>query len=341
MLDTVSLKFQVSPTSEQLAEWYETTSRSPTGLIKKKYIKHTKLDEIVPIYFTYYPQNPGFPRSQCLVEFSIPKVLYGNNVMLIRGVDEIYEAASIVNDFISELSWMRPINVVDGILSRIDLTYDHHVGNFVQDYIGALMKADYPRRKTIGYLNEGVQFWCRTTSTKFYDKGREQIIPADGNIPLEQKFTADGNLRQETTIRNSYQISRKLGVDSPTLLYITPGWVIEILQRDLASLHINNSIICTPDLALQKLMNNYSQNTAFRLFGYLQARQSMTNKQMIANGNNERTLRRWKKQIKDAGVSLLLSDNKFPLLPLCVELETDINVLEVVSDTKTWVANKS
>ena len=324
MLDTVTLKYHDAPTPIQLEEWCETTQRYPTGSCRKKYSKRINIENDVSVLFTHYPQNPGFSHPISLIEFSVPKVLFGNNSYLIRGVDEIYEAASRVNGFISGLSWMCPINVLDGILSRIDLTYDHHIGNTVEAYIHVLMKSHYPRRKTIIYPNEGVLFKSRTASTKFYDKHKEQGFLSAGNL-----------LRQETTFRRTYTISRRMGIDNPTLMDITPEWVIQVLHQDLERLTLNNRMICTSELALEMLMNKYSPNTALKLLGYLLTRQSNIHEQMIANGTSKSTIWRWNIQLKEVGICLALTDAKYALPPLTIDKEYFRNETLVVSDTRT------
>ena len=81
------------------------------------------------------------------------------------------------------------VNLWFGILARLDVCYNHKVGELVPYYIDALQSLEYSRRKTGPWTTEGVQYKNKQMSTKFYDKEKES-----GNSE------AYGILRQETTL---------------------------------------------------------------------------------------------------------------------------------------------
>lgn len=324
MLDTVQVMAHVSPTSKQLENWLNNPLIIPGEEPRNKFFQNAAMDSGAGINLIYYPSNPRYPEPALLIQVSLPKVLYGNNVEMITSQGDIDDAIREVNDFIGGTPWIPNVDIGKEALYRIDLAYNHQVGDRVQDYIRALSNLDYPLRKTEPYLHEGVQFFSSAASTKFYDKHQESLLQS-----------ALGILRQETTLRRNSYIARRMGGQRPTLRDVTPLWVSETLQEDLRRLGLLNGMITNRDLALEILTSHYGMNTAMHLLGYLMASQSMTTEQMIDNGTSERSIQRWNKMLADAGVSLAMTDAKVALPPLTIDMESAKNGGRVLSDTLT------
>ena len=81
------------------------------------------------------------------------------------------------------------LDLGEGILIRLDMCYNHQVGDAVEDYIKAIGNLDYPHRRTKHHRYEGVEFRAKHKTTKFYNKEREIRIyrslwnSAPGNNP--------------------------------------------------------------------------------------------------------------------------------------------------------------
>jgi hypothetical protein len=124
-----------------------------------------------------------------------------------------------------------------------------------------------------------------------------------------------------------------MGIQYPTLEDISMAWVTKVLQEDLHKLHLQSSIITERSTAQTLLEQKYGWNHGDKLFGHLCARQSMSKKQMIINGQSERTIRKYEKQIADAGLSLALTDDGMQLSPLEIHFQGGTDVPDSLSDT--------
>jgi len=307
MLDMVASTFSVSPTPNQLKNWVSTAFIPPNGNESKKYFQKLLINGVA-FKCTYYPPNPGYPHPHTRIEFSPSTLLFGDNVQLVEDQSQIEEAINLANKYLSTISWIPRIDIGDGILFRVDATYNHLVGERVHDYIRALfnMEDDYPQRETRPWKYSGVQFYSKATTTTFYDLLKKHQTPA-----------AYGYLRQETSMRGSRNIAQRMGKDNPTLRYLRIDWLADTLKKDLQVLHLDNAVICDRDLSLEILINKYGVNKGVRLYGYLITQQSMTNKQLMSIGAIERTLQGWDKTIHDAGVALTMTE-KVGLAPLSI-----------------------
>lgn len=310
MLDTVAVKYHTELDQSKLQHWpHERIDRMGSNT-REKFTLNRSIDG-AHMKATYYPANKQFNEPLLILETSLPKVLYGNNVVQLAEMAEVRAAALEGNRIIDDIPGLPQVDFRDGLLHRIDLCQNHKAGDLVQYYIRALSSLTYPHRKTGPYLSgtihEGVQYKCRAVTTKFYDKYAECHQP-----------DAAGVLRQETTIRKEHYIKRAMGVADPTLRDITKDWVVGMLEKDLNRLHVDR-LICNRDQAMEILLSKYGPIKGNRLYGYLAAAQSMTRKQMLDKGYNERTIQRYNKEIVDAGVSPTMIDTKIPLPPLCIE----------------------
>jgi hypothetical protein len=324
MLDTVIVWFPVSPTQKQLqGNWVGHPLIFPDGKNLPKYFQNAKMDNGTLVKFKYYPPNPPhYPLPWLSIQVSLPKVLYGNNVQMITKKSDIGEAIQRVNQFLGRLSWLPSLDIGSGTLWQVDLAYNHPVGEYVQDYVRALLKLDYPKRHTKPYPHEGVQFLSGVGILKFYDKLVECSMP-----------DAYGYLRQESVLRHTYYIGRMMGIEYPTLKDIAIPWITGVLQKDLQKLHLTRNIITDRSTAQAMLVKIYGWSQGDKLFGHLYARQSMSEEQMISSGMSARTIRKYKKQITDVGIALTLCDDGMQLAPLEIKLTDGTYVPNSLSDT--------
>ena len=169
-------------------------------------------------------------------------MLFGDNVQLIEEQWQIDEAIYLVNQFLPTIPWIPKVDFGAGTLFRVDVTYNHPVGDRAYDYIKALfnLDGDYPQRDTRPWKYSGVQFYSKATTTTFYDL-----------LKKHQTLSASGLLRQETSMCESRNIDERMGKGSPTLRDVTIGWLADTLDKDLKVLHLDNAIICSRDLALE------------------------------------------------------------------------------------------
>jgi hypothetical protein len=304
MLDTIRLKYPISPTPEQLIHWTQKISVTETGT-RNIFVYNPQIDETT-LRYTYYPEDyKGNPLLA--LEFSLPKLIFDNNYTMISSIDGAVKIGNIV---LNDVPNVPKLGLEEGILIRLDMCYNHQVGESVNDYIKALGSLDYPHRRTKHHRFEGVEYRAKHKTTKFYNKQTETGC-----------VEAFGILRQETTLLDNKDIQKMLGKVKPTLLDITPDCVQEYLQSDLEKLGLLNNSIGNHDTALETLTDMYGEYAGIYLFG-LQAAKMNKSKKLIRQeiGMHPRSLDRQLKKIVDAGIPITLTDLEEPLPPLRIEL---------------------
>lgn len=197
MLDTIRLKFPIALELEQLQGWIQKITSTQSGGFRQSFIYNPKINDDVMLKYTYYPLGYDC-KPLLLLEFSLPKLLYGNNFQMLGSIDGTIKLA---NMFLAHVPNAPILDLAEGILIRLDICYNHQVGDAVDDYIKALGYLDYPHRRTKYHRYEGVEFKAKHITTKFYNKQHESGIPE-----------AFGILRQETTIMSSKAIQKLFGI---------------------------------------------------------------------------------------------------------------------------------
>jgi hypothetical protein len=310
MIDTGAVKCPVTLTSEQLDGWDSQIKSKPGGLTWRKYTLESTISGTTPIHFVYYPPNPGFSDPMLRIETSLSRVLFGDNLHMIVDVREINAAVDIINQSLADDPRIPTVDFGASNLTRIDLTYNHIVGDLVPWYLRALATLRYPQRTTHIYHPEGVQYLSLAASTKLYDKAIESQNP-----------DAAGILRQESTYRKEYYIGRRLGHANPTLRDISKEWVAGRLQQDLDELHLDRVVIYDQHQAHEKLVDRYGHTIADRLLGFMIVRQKKTYEEMIAHGRTVDGMARNERMIEEAGVSSALTDGGIKLPALKIDFE--------------------
>lgn len=304
MIDTIRVKFPINPTDEQLKGWTRKTTSTPTG-ISDVFMYNPVLNDAM-VKFTYRPFDfKGKPILS--LEVSLPKISFGYNYQMITGIDE---AVKVVNAQLEKIPHIPKLDIAEGILIRLDMCYNHQVGDMVEDYIKAIGNLDYPHRRTKHHRGEGAEFRAKHKTTKFYDKEHESGFAE-----------AHGILRQEITLMNGKDIQKILGNPKPTLLEISKDKVVEFLQDDLSKLGLLGNSIANRDTALKMLCEEYGNNAGVFYFGLIVSKLEKSKKRIKQEtGTHPRSLDRKLKKIVDAGIPLTLTESKEPLPPLVIDL---------------------
>ena len=304
MIDTIRVKFPIDPTEEQLKNWTHKTTSTLTG-IKDVYIYNPEINGAM-CKFTFYPRD--FKGNPLLtLELSLPKLSFGYNYKML---DSISDAITAVNSRLETVPNIPRLDLAQGILIRLDMCYNHQVGDAVNDYVKAISNLEFPHRRTKHHRYEGVEFRAKHKTTKFYNKENESGYAE-----------AHGILRQEITLMNAKDIQKLFGVKHPTLTDVTKERVIEFLQDDLEKLGLLDNSIATRSTALKFLCDTYGDNAGIYYFGLLMSKLDKSKKQLRQDTcTDHRSLDRKLKKIVDAGIPLTLADREEPLPPLLIEL---------------------
>ena len=140
---------------------------------------------------TWYA-NSGYLTAEC----SLPKLLNGQNVSLIREGD-LPEAFAKVSEFVGDAAGVAA-NVKDWNLSRVDYCYCWQVGAELPLYLEALSKLHLSRHNRQFVNTETVAWKSKANTLQFYNKHKECGLDI-----------AEGVLRLEATIRNTDYLAEK------------------------------------------------------------------------------------------------------------------------------------
>ncbi len=304
MIDTIRIKFPIDPTAEQLEGWIRKTTSSRTGT-SDVFIYNPVINDAM-VKFTFRPFDfKGKPILS--LEVSLPKMSFGHNYQMITNIDE---AIKVINSRLDGIPHLPKLDIAEGILIRLDMCYNHQVGDAVNDYIRAIGNLEYPHRRTKHHRNEGAEFRAKHRTTKFYNKEHESGYAE-----------AYGILRQEITLMSGKDIQKLFGVRQPTLMDISKEIVVEQLKDDLSKIGLLGNSIATRNTALKFLCEEHGENAGFYYFGLLMSKMDKSKKQIGKDaGTHPRSLDRKLKKIIDTGIPLTLTDREEPMPPLVIEL---------------------
>ncbi len=305
MLDTVRVKFPIYPTDEQLKNWTLRITKSPTGE-RNAYIYNPIVGETA-LRFTYFPADYN-GKPMLTLEASLPKLVLDNNYQMLGSIEGTIK---IVNMMLSDVPHIPKLDIAEGILIRLDICYNHQVGDAVDDYIKALCNLDYPHRRTKGHRHEGVEYRAKHKTTKFYNKEHESGF-----------IEARGILRQEITMLNPKDIQKFLHKPKPTLLDVSYEQIADELRSDLTKLGLLNNSIADQNTALKKLCAEHGEFAGFYYHSLLINKMNKSKKRIARESKmHPRSLdRKLRKIVLDTGIPLTLTDRKEPLPPLSIDL---------------------
>lgn len=313
MIDTIGIQFTFAIEKMYLNEWEYFNGGKKKGFViwHRLTIPTSNGAEVT---YTYYPYVlHGLPLLK--IEFSLPHLLYGNNISLVvdlkAGVDE-------ANKLLPHVPGIPAFDIWEGELYRIDFCYNHQVGDLVPWYTTALQHLEMSRRRTSPYTSEGVQYSNKQVATKFYNKEKKPENPL-----------AHGILRQETTLRKA-AVKRLTGQKHPTLKDITNEMPFDKLEGDLKVLGLDNRSIGSYDITLKLLCDNYGPDAGLYYFGLLAAKVEFPSRDIVASdsGLHPKSFSRRLKKIKEVGVPLTLTKANNPLPPLIIDRKMVISRAE-------------
>lgn len=311
MLDTIGIEFApIKIPSDIYSKWSD-----ETHLRKGKYTVHqygfTKyLLNTASIRYTYFPYiKGGFLK----IEFSLPRIIYGNNVQMIHDIEE---EINIANSKMPKILGIPKLNLWTGILYRLDVCYNFQVSDLVSWYIKALLALEYPYRRTRPYTSQGVQYENKEVILRFYDKARERKDLGDYMGAL----AAHGILRMELELKRDC-IKKLTQCKRPTLRSITESWAYDVLENELEKLNLLGASIGTVDSTFRVLREKYGSWEAFAQIGLLHTKMTYPLTELLAQDANlhpNSIGRHLQKKFAKNGLPSTLTDYAEPLPPLVI-----------------------
>jgi hypothetical protein len=313
MIDTIKVKYPILLNPQQLDGWLPDHDFNSTGGINEKWIYNPRLSAAgsrkgTVVRCTYRPFDLTGNKPILTIEFSLPTLLFGNNVRMVMSISAALELA---NQILASDPRIPPIRLEDGILLRLDCCVNYFVENRVQDYLRAISKLEYPRRRTHSYKGEGVRFECKSICTSFYDKEREC-----------KGLMGEGTLRHESRFRKNSGIEAVSGKKKTHMGDITEEMVYRALQKDLERLKLAGNVIGTVDEARKALVAKHGALAGVYYYGLLMSVGDELQTDLAKELNmHHRTLTRQLMKVVDAGLAPTWVEGEEPLPPLIVKFD--------------------
>lgn len=213
MIDTVRMSGEYQIMDLNLSTWTnESSFFNNAGLLEDVYYYKVKGEPMIK----YFPN-----RMLLIVELSIPKFLYGNNVKMVAS-DDIPIFFRKLDEYLRvKFSAYPQHGWYNWKVKRMDVCCNFQVGGAVRDYVKAFSQIFIPKYSTCVYgMNETVEWRCKSKRMQFYDKEQEVITHGGG---AELAEMARGILRFEANVR------------SKTLEQYSPfRWAGELFREDVA-----------------------------------------------------------------------------------------------------------
>jgi len=317
MIDTIGLMFaRVKIAYAVYSKWADAHHLTRgKGYVIHQYGFSMSLSNKASIRYTYLPYAQG---GLLKIEFSLPYLIYGNNVQMIHGIKE---AIGTANSEMPKILGIPKLNLWNGILYRLDICYNFQVGDLVPWYIKALLMLEFPNRRTRPYTSQGVQYENKRVILRFYDKARER---KDLKDPKGAKV-ALGILRVEVELKKLY-IQKLTGCKKPTLPTITLSWAIDVIQNELRKLDLLDQSIGTVDSTFKILQEKYGRWEAWAIIGLLETKMAYPSTELLvqdANLHKNSIGRHIQKKLVENGLPATLTKHVKPLPPLTIRKKVD------------------
>lgn len=302
MFDTVRLQTDnVGLSAERLkrAGWMQRITREmdkTTGEMKES--SHWRLQrDASPHFLQYSPDD-----DTLIVETSLPKVIYGDNIQMLKPADvprALGELTNRVADAVQDAD--IPDCALWRLRGRADAVFSWDVGGRVRDYLHAYKSLGLPRHHSQAVDVDATLYWKNGERTiRMYDKHCETKDDA-----------ARGLLRFEIQPRRA---RAELGTlaDAPAVHALTWKNAHRVLSKHLEAL--GGSLIVTDEERLfKRLRDAYGPTKALRLMGHVLMATHYGRDELMAMGVNRSTIWRAATQVKKAGANATTA--KTGLLP--------------------------
>lgn len=312
MIDTIGLTYPISIPKDSLNSWdYGKKYQENSFFIT--YNLQVYAENGTSITYRYHPYSK-LCTPLLKLEFSLPRLIYGDNLYMIFNIPE---ATCEANQKLPSIPGVPDLDLRKGKLHRLDICHNFQVAEFVPYYIDSLQHLEYSRRRTEPYSTRGVQFRNKQTCLKFYDKERSYI---DKNVPVNPE--AKGVLRMEATLKKD-KIKKLTDKENPNIEDIYIESLTYYMDLELKKLGLYCRSIGTYDTTLPELCQTFGWKKGVNLYGFMVSMESYPTIDAFldATGMEKRSCYRYLKNIKDGGYPLTITKNEKPLPPLTIDRE--------------------
>jgi hypothetical protein len=240
MIDSIKISFKdFHPHPDQVELWQKSSQSSGKGWVMHQRAHQVELNNGAKVLLHYYPVGYNLH-----LEFSLPNLLFGNNIQEVTDIQESIRIAQEIFDAHPELP---EVDLREGKIIRLDVCWNHETMAHTPDYINAIAGLTYPNRTKVVFPGESVIFKSQRSRTMFYDKYNQ----TDGNP------NAKGLLRQESSFRHGLAVEKALNIYKPRLGELTKAKLIDILRRDLELTGIDQVTLNSDMASVYKLADEF------------------------------------------------------------------------------------
>ena len=115
-------------------------------------------------------------------------------------------------------------------------------------------------------------------------------------------------MRIEISMRKREYIRRFLKTKNPTLRQLTVQAIEDRLKKELKNMGLDQNLVCNRLEVDQLLSKVHSPSIVRNALGFLAQSQSRTYEQMTKEGTSRKTISKYSKVLRDAGISILSGD---------------------------------
>ncbi|RNB92945.1 hypothetical protein EDM60_23935 [Brevibacillus parabrevis] len=248
-----------------------------------------------------------------LVEVSIPKYLYGNNVRMIKDSD-IPIFFRKLNNHLWEAFYLLPRHdSAYWTVTRMDVCWNFQVGGAVREYIDVFGQIHVPKYTTRVYGDrETVEWMNKSIRMSFYDKEREVLAR---NASKEIVEAANGMLRFECNIRNS-RLLKKFSANRWAGELLCEKVAKQILATYLQKIGVDKVFQTSNKLEqADQLIDAYGIVKAEQLMGFILLN-DLYGQEFVRKSYTPSTLTRRMDDLKKVGIAPFFSDKELPPLDL-------------------------
>ena len=263
------------------------------------------------VYVLYLPWT-GDKQSYLSLQFSIPKVLLGNNYETIpAGFDVIARLNEELTPIFDQLG-LSSMDVSQLEVRRIDFSLNFQVGSLVQKYLSYIGTRTVPHRSRSTHYNDrnrpagmdmhdnGMCFYSASVRTTLYDKEKECKNPL-----------AAGLLRLEISLRKAVAVRKAFGMEHPRLIDLNINIRQKIFFTEMTKLGLTNEIVSKANL-WDVLQQSFSPCQANHLMGFISLERQypgLSPKDLAkVSGLSEQAIRSYRRSLREAGVSYMLEE---------------------------------
>jgi hypothetical protein len=317
-VDTIRTRHQAPLSENALKDWNRFQADFPSGFASEKYFIKRTMPNGCEVRLNYHVKGIDRDSASFIdVEYSLPRLLYGNNLVMKDKLDETLIAK--ITEIFSHDPILSVLDPGQGLITRIDLFCNYQVGDLMSGYLVYLNNMYFPRRTRGAFSNSGeysqtrkypngVQFVAKKIHSTFYAKDVESGNPE-----------AAGILRQEISLREPQRIIEIFG-ENPTLRSISLKPARDLLEKDLHTLALDKPVLISRDQARKALIDKYGPRHGLTLYGFLMVQASHMHYDDVriakALEKSVKCIRGMRRDITNAGIAPSLAITRVPLPPL-------------------------